>query len=99
GGPGRTTPGKIEYSEFLEQVEQRAVESVVIQEGAKGRVIKGRLVDGRDFVSVAPDDPGLIPLLKDNQVKLSAEIEDEEVSPLLSLLISWFPALLIIGVW
>jgi len=95
GGPGRGNASPIEYSDFLSQVDDGRVESVEI----RGQNITGTLDGGSQFSTYAPDDPGLVPLLKERGVKIGAAPEEEAVNPLLSVLISWFPALLIIGVW
>ncbi len=95
GGPGRGNASPIEYSDFLAQVDNGQVKSVEI----RGQNISGVLEGGSQFSTYAPDDPGLVPLLKERGVEIGAAPEEEAVNPLLSVLISWFPALLIIGVW
>ncbi len=95
GAPGRGTPGKVDYSKFLAYVEQGKVSDVTIQ----GSNISGHLSEGQSFTTYAPDDPGLVQRLIDSGVEVDAAPIEEDIHPLLSLLISWFPALLIIGVW
>ena len=85
---------KLSYTEFLQRVDQGDVLSVKIQ----GQKITGTNVDGARFVSYAPQDANLTERLLENQVQVEAEPEAE--SPwYMTLLISWFPMLLLIGVW
>ncbi|KLN62102.1 cell division protein FtsH [Kiloniella spongiae] len=85
---------QVAYSEFLTQVESGQVTSVTIQ----GREIKGVSSDGRQFSSYAPDDPRLVEKLQDAGVVVKA-VPLEEGSTLIQILISWFPMILLIGVW
>ncbi len=83
------------FSDFLTQVKAGQVSEVTIQ----GHNISGRLGDGRTFATYAPDDPGLVDRLNDAGVRITAKPREESMHPLLSVLISWFPMLLLIGVW
>ena len=68
---------------------------VVIQ----GRTVSGQLTDGRTFQTYTPEDPSLVGRLTDKGVRVIAKPEDNDVNPLLHYLLSWFPMLLLIGVW
>lgn len=82
------------YSEFLQSVDSGDVLEVRIQ----GQRITGATADGKRFITYAPDDPGLVNKLIANKVQVTAEPQDD--SPwYMTLLISWFPMLLLIGVW
>jgi cell division protease FtsH len=94
GGTTRGPQQQLAYSEFMAQVDQGSVEEVTIQ----GRNISGRLSDGRQFTTYAPEDPNLVERLREAGTEIKAAPE-ESVNPLLSILISWFPMLLLIGVW
>ena len=84
----------IVYSEFVSQVEKGQVTEVTIQ----GDHINGKLSDGRSFKTFAPKDAGIVALLKDKGVRISARPMDD--SPwYMTVLVSWFPMLLLIGVW
>jgi len=83
------------FSDFLTQVEEGGVRDVVIQ----GRTITGTLVDGQPFSTYAPDDPGLVDRLTASGVRISAKPTDDGVPSILGVLVSWFPMLLLIGVW
>ena len=84
---------QLTYSEFLRQVESGQVSDVTLQ----GNTIKGRTSDGKTFQFFAPRDTGLIDKLLANNVEVKAEPVEE--SPWISLLASWVPMLLLIGVW
>ena len=94
GTASRGPQPPLDYSEFISHVDNGQVLEVTIE----GKEITGQFRDGSEFKTVAPDDPGLVDRLLNNGVRLSAA-EPEETSPLLSILISWFPMLLLIGVW
>lgn len=82
------------YSEFLAAVSQNEVSQVTIQ----GKDIYGKYKDGTSFQTFAPDDPDLIRELRDKGIQISAKPADE--SPwYMTILISWFPMLLLIAVW
>ncbi len=84
----------ITYSEFWSSVEKGAINKVSIQ----GEEISGVGQDGRPFKTVAPDDAGLIPMLRDSDVDILVK-KPEETPWYLTIFISWFPMLLLIGVW
>ena len=94
GTASRGPQQQMAFSEFFDQVEAGQVLEVTIQ----GQQISGQFRDGRQFQTFAPQDPTLVTQLRENGVRISAAPE-EEVNPLLSILISWFPMLLLIGVW
>ncbi len=85
---------KFSYSEFLSKVNSGDVMQVTIQ----GPRIMGELVEGGKFVTYAPSDPQLVTRLLDQKVQVTAKPEDENPW-YISLLLSWFPMLLLIGVW
>ncbi|MFZ5586051.1 MAG: ATP-dependent zinc metalloprotease FtsH [Thermodesulfobacteriota bacterium] len=81
------------YSEFLTAVERGQVKSVVIQ----GREIQGR-TDNATFRTVSPEDPDLVRMLRAKNVAITAKSAED--SPwYMTMLVSWFPMLLLIGVW
>jgi cell division protease FtsH len=83
------------YSDFLNDVANGQVTEVTIQ-GAHN--ISGRFRDGRSFSTYSPSDPGLVGKLTERGVRVTAA-PPEENSTLMQILISWFPMLLLIGVW
>ena len=82
------------FSDFAESVSADQVSSVVMQ----GKNISGVMKDGRDFKTFAPDDPDLVKLLRQHKVTIQAK-PDEDSGIWQSILVSWFPMLLLIGVW
>ena len=82
------------YSQFINEVKQGHIAKVTIE----GRVLRGETSDGKKFNSYAPYDPGMIGDLLDHNVKVEAKPEQEQ-SLLVSILINWFPMILLIGVW
>ncbi|MHB1085781.1 MAG: ATP-dependent zinc metalloprotease FtsH [Thiobacillus sp.] len=93
-GTQRTTQTQLPYSQFIEEVRQQQISKVVIE----GNVLKGERSDGQRFTSYAPSDPWMVSDLLKNGVSVEAKPE-EQPSFLMSLFISWFPMLLLIGVW
>ena len=87
-------PQELAFSDFVGEVQDNQVREVTIQ----GEQITGHFNDGRQFQTYAPDDPDLVSVLLENGVRITAEPADSG-SPLLGLLLSWFPMLLLIGVW
>ena len=83
------------YSQFLDEVEIGSVKDVVI----KGNNITGAFDDGRQFKTYAANDPTLVERLNDRGVNISAAPLDDGYPSILGILISWFPMLLLIGVW
>jgi cell division protease FtsH len=94
-GVSHTNSTQIAYSDFITEVNGGRVRDVVIQ----GRTVSGQLNDGRTFQTYTPEDPTLVKTLTDKNVRVIAKPEDSDVNPLLHYLLSWFPMLLLIGVW
>jgi cell division protease FtsH len=87
------------YSDFLDEVHARRIKSVVIQEGASGTEIVAITSDERKVRTTATYlDRGLVGDLINNDVKFDVRPR-EESSLLMTLLVSWGPMLLLIGVW
>ena len=93
-GSTRGPQPPLAFSDFIDQVESGQVLEVTIA----GQEIEGRFRDGREFKSFVPENTNLVETLRANGVRIEAT-PPEEVSPLFSILISWFPMLLLIGVW
>jgi cell division protease FtsH len=90
----QTTTAKLTYSQFLDEMKQGHVARVEID----GRTVRGERSDGKPFVTYAPQDPWMVPDLLKNNVQVSAK-PDEEPSLLMNMLVSWFPMILLVGVW
>lgn len=82
------------FSDFIANANKGQIKDVLIQ----GDNITGTLITGKGFKTFSPNDPSLIPLLKEKGVRISAKPADD--APwYMTILISWFPMLLLIGVW
>jgi cell division protease FtsH len=96
GSSPRGNAAQIQYSEFLNMVERQQVRDVTIS----GPQVRGHLQpDGRNFVTYAPNDPSLVERLQKANVSFSAAPLEEPMHPLLQILISWAPFLVMIGLW
>ena len=90
----QTAQSQVDYSQFIEQVKGGQVAKVTIE----GHVLKGVSAEGKRFTTYAPSDPWLVSDLLKNGVQVEAKPE-EQPSMLMSIFVSWFPMLLLIGVW
>jgi cell division protease FtsH len=93
-GNHQAASNQLTYSQFIDEVKQGHVAKVVID----GHAIRGERSDGKAFVTYSPSDPWMVSDLLKYGVSVSAKPE-EEPSLLMNMLISWFPMLLLIGVW
>ncbi len=84
----------MEYSEFLDEVKQGHIAKVTIQ----GRQLEATTVDGKKITSYSPPDLWMVSDLLKNNVKVVAKPEEEQ-SFWMNIFVSWFPMLLLIGVW
>ena len=90
----RQTASEKNYSDFISAVENNRV----LEVEASGRSMVWRDVDGKRYKTYAPEDPEMIKILREKKVMINAKKEEE--SPLWqNILISWFPMILLIGVW
>ncbi|TXL11805.1 ATP-dependent metalloprotease, partial [Methylococcaceae bacterium CS2] len=85
----------LSYSQFIDAVKSGQVQNVILDDE---NGIKGQLQSGERFTSYAPNDPHLIDDLLASGVEIKAQAATEE-SMLMQIFISWFPMLLLIGVW
>ena len=93
-GPRQTSAKPMDYSEFVATVRQGSVSKVEIM----GRSIHGLTTGGERFSTYSPDDPKLVDDLLNNNVVIEAK-PPEQQGLLMQVFISWFPMLLLIGVW
>jgi len=99
GNQQRTGQAPLAYSEFMTAVDSGEVRDVTIKGAKSGTTIGGHFSDGRTFSTFAPSDPNLVSSLRAKGVRISAMQSDEDSPSFLGILISWFPMLLLIGVW
>ncbi len=92
----RTTADKISYSDFLTQIDAGKITAVTIQ----GNDILGKYdgKDGKDFRTYKPSDADLTDKLLEKKITINAKPEEEKFS-WFSIFISWFPLLLLVGIW
>ena len=86
---------EVVFSDFMNLVEEGQVNEVVIQ----GSQISGKYMDGRSFITNAPPEyPDTIRVLRQKGVRIMVE-QPEQTSWYMNILISWFPMLLLLGIW
>ena len=90
----QTTQAPMDYSQFYEEVKAGRIAEVVIE----GRNLKAKTTEGKSVTSYSPGDIWLISDLLKYGVTIKAKPE-EEPSLLMNIFVSWFPMLLLIGVW
>jgi len=90
----RTVSNEIPFSQFLNQAELGEVREVTIQQ----QQITGRYTSNSTFQTYAPENAQYVELLREKGVLINARAPSENFS-LLGALISWFPMLIILGIW
>lgn len=93
-GTRQTAQSQIEYSQFIDEVKSGKIAKVTIE----GHILKSVTTDGKRFTTYAPSDPWLVSDMLKSGVVIEAKPE-EEPSFLMNIFVSWFPMLLLIGVW
>ena len=86
---------KVSFSTFMSEVDSGRVVEVEIQ----GNNITGSLSDGSKFTTYSPSYPNLVEKLNEKGVSIIASPVEDKMPSLLGILLSWFPMLLLIGVW
>ena len=94
GSNSRVPQQPLAFSQFLDSVENGEVDEVLIQ----GHQVTGKFKGGSQFETYAPAGSDVIAVLRKSGVKITAGPEDTD-NALFQILISWFPMLLLIGVW
>ena len=85
----------IDYTSFQQAMDSNDIKEVVM----RGDNITGKRMDGSAFATKVPEKTEVANALAKNGVKVEAAGRDEDRSTFWSILISWFPTLLFIGVW
>jgi cell division protease FtsH len=91
---GQRMGTEVSYSQFMEEARQGRIRSASID----GRIVKAQTTDERIITVNAPQDLWMVSDLMKYGVSVSAKAE-EQPSLLMSIFVSWFPMLLLIGVW
>ena len=94
--PQKEGTTNLSYSEFINQVKDNQIESVMIE--ADGKTISGTYKNGTKFLTYGLNDPKLVDDLLVNNIEILTE-PPAKPSLFLQILIQWFPMLLLIGVW
>ncbi|BHH82122.1 ATP-dependent zinc metalloprotease FtsH [Desulforhopalus sp. 52FAK] len=90
---GNTT--SLNYSDFMSSIENKTVSRVSIS----GDVVSGTLQNGKTFQTIIPvNDTEFMTILRDSGVNITVK-ETQKDSWLMTIFVSWFPMLLLIGVW
>jgi len=87
--------GQTPYSDFLADVDRGGIADVTIQ----GSAITGHYSDGRPLATYMPQDANVVDKLRTQNVRITAVPPTDDTPTLWSVLVSWFPMLLLIGVW
>jgi cell division protease FtsH len=96
GPGGLPVQSTMPFSDFMTRVEENKVADVTI----KGHIVNGHLTDGGTaFSTYLPDDTGITDKLLAKNVKIIAQPDDSGTPTFWSILLSWFPMLLLVGVW
>ena len=90
----QSAQAQLDYSQFLDEVKQGHITKVTIE----GRTLKATTSEGKRITSYAPSDLWMVSDLLKIGVKIEAKPEEEQ-SFLMNIFVSWFPMLLLIGVW
>ena len=90
-----TSNSKIAFSDFMNSAEEGLIDSVTIT----GNDITGTYSNGTKFKTYAPFDPSMVETLRKQNIKIDAKPIDTSESTFWGIIISWFPMLLLIGVW
>jgi cell division protease FtsH len=94
-GPTTSSTQTISYSDFITEVQQGQVQRVDIED----HTVEGLRADGTRFtVQTPPEDPKMVDDLLSNNVEVNVKTPGQQ-SLLMQIFISWFPMLLLIGVW
>ena len=86
--------GDMPYSQFMAEAREGRIDSVTID----GRTLRARTKDNKSVTVFSPSDPWMVGDLMKFGVQVNAKPEEEQ-SLLLNIFVSWFPMLLLIGVW
>jgi len=86
---------ELAYSDFVAEVEAQQIDEVLID----GRTLRGESKNGRVITSVMPAGTDIVAVLDKNDVRIVASPDNSGMPSFFSILLSWFPMLLFIGIW
>ena len=86
---------QLAFSDFMNEAENKRIAEVNIS----GHDVNGITTDGKKFYTYAPNDPTMFETLRQNGVRVNAKPIDTSSNTFWGIVISWFPMLLLVGVW
>ncbi|MBI75537.1 MAG: cell division protein FtsH [Oceanicaulis sp.] len=91
-----TPSSEVTYSQFLNRVERDEISQATIQ----GATIRAQTATGQTIIAtLPPQDNDTVRILRENDVDIRVQEENQDGNFLVTMLINWFPFLLLIGVW
>ena len=95
---GKAAQQQLDYSELVSKVQTGKVAEVTIRGEQLTGKYKGDTLAGQEFkTTILPDDPQLLQELRNAKVRI--KVEEPRENPLLAVLLTWAPVLLIVGLW
>jgi cell division protease FtsH len=85
----------VAYSDFISEVDRHNVSEITIT----GHQVRGAYNDGTKFGVIIPDGTDVVSRIEGKGVRIKAEADKSDQPTFLGVLLSWFPMLLLIGVW
>lgn len=86
---------KLAFSDFMNEVKDKRITGVTMS----GAEIYSVTADGKKYITYAPYSPSMVDTLLENNVKVDAKPQDTSGDTFWSIVISWFPMILLVGVW
>ncbi|MBQ2811064.1 MAG: AAA family ATPase, partial [Alphaproteobacteria bacterium] len=83
------------FSDFMNEADNKRIAEVNIS----GHDVRGITSEGKEFYTYAPNDPTMFETLRQNGVRVNAKPIDTSSNTFWGIVISWFPMLLLVGVW
>jgi cell division protease FtsH len=93
--PNNTSSRDLPFSTFISEVDKGNVTSVDI----RGNELQGTFSNGTRFKTYSPNYPDLVQKLSDKGVAITAGPSEDGMPSFFGVFVSWFPMLLLIGVW
>jgi cell division protease FtsH len=95
GQTGMTGANVVAYSDFIADVDAGKIGDVTIT----GDQVKGHYTDGRSFGVIVPSGTDVVGRIEGKGIRISAQPDNSDNPTFFGVLLSWFPMLLLIGVW
>ena len=95
GANSRNNARQIAYSEFVTDAKTDKIKDAVLQ----GDTVLGNYKDGQKFTTLKPAGADVATLLLNNNIRVNVKPQESGFGGIFGILLSWFPMLLLIGVW